>query len=77
MQAAITLFNRLTETEKVGLRMASPGTIDHLAHTSYLGDLRNVDPQERTAVLTEVAALANLQFVTVGSSHEFGKTWLF
>jgi len=77
MQAAITLFNRLTEVEKIGLRMASAGTIEHLAATVYQGDLRNTNPVERAAVLTETAALAQLQFVAAGASNEFGRTWLY
>jgi hypothetical protein len=77
MQAAITLFNRLTEVEKIGLRMATPGTIEHLADTVYRGDLRDVEPAERAAVLTETAALAQLQFVAAGASNQFGRTWLY
>ncbi len=77
MEAAIKLFNRLTEVEKIGLRMATPGRIEYLADAEYRGDLINVEKSERPAVLTETAALAKLQSAARSADLSFGQTWLF
>ena len=77
MEAALKLFARLSEVEKIGLRGATPGRIEYLADTHYQVDMYGLSLDERTAILTEVQALANLQSATASKSLAFGATWAF
>lgn len=78
MEAAIKLFNRLTEVEKIGLRRATPGAIEYLADTAYRVDLTHIAPAERPAVLTEAQALCNLASAAKEAETGFdGVTWKY
>lgn len=77
MEAAITLFNRLTEVEKMRLRSASPDRIEYLADTAYLGDLNGKPFEERVAIVIETTALVNLEFASKSMHPTFGLTWKF
>ena len=77
MQAALKLFGRLTEVEKIALRAASPGRLEYLANTAFLSDLPAIPFDERVAIVAEAAALSNLQSSSRAASLEFGQTWLY
>jgi hypothetical protein len=78
MEAAVKLFNRLTEVEKIGLRGATPGRVEYLADTAFLGDLVNELAGDRALILTEVQALCNLELASKVADAGFsGVTWKF
>lgn len=78
MQLATKIFDRLTETEKMVVRGASPDRLDYLADTSHRSDMPNTTFDERCAVMKEVHALCALEFATKSASPGFtGVTWKF
>jgi len=78
MEAAVKLFNRLTEVEKIILRGATPGRIEYLADVNYRGDLLAVPSAERAAVLTETQALCVLAAAEKSADAGFdGVTWKY
>jgi hypothetical protein len=78
MQQAITLFNRMSEVEKIRVRFASADRLDFLGETNHRSDLPDTTFEQRSAVMTEVAALCVLEFATKGQDVSFtGATWKF
>lgn len=78
MEAAVKLFNRLSEVEKIALRAASSATIEYLSDTYYRGDLYAISASECRLVLSEAQALCNLQFAAKSKDLGFnGVTWKF
>ena len=64
MNAALSIFNRLTVNEMIALRRATQDGIAHLAQNAYRGDMiiREIADADREAVLTEVQTLVNENF---------------
>lgn len=62
MQRATKVFNRLSENEKIRLRVAGPDRLAYLARADFLVDLVELPHEEATLILTEVQALCHLQF---------------
>jgi hypothetical protein len=77
MQQATIIFGRLSEVEKMQLRRASPGTVEHMADTVYRVDMPALPFEERVAILTEVQAIAKLAFAANSAREDFSKTWAF
>jgi hypothetical protein len=71
MQSAVSLFNRLTEGEKIELRRASQDRIKYLADATFLVDLINVPALDREAIVIEAKALCDLQFSEHGAKTTF------
>lgn len=71
MQKATTIFARLSEVEKIKLRMASPSVVEHLANTSFVVDMPDLAFEDRTAVLTEVQAIAALAFASHSARTDY------
>lgn len=72
MEKATRIFARMSEGEKATLRMANAGRIEYLANTAYLADLPLETHDERHVVLTEVYALAMLEFATKSARRDYG-----
>ncbi len=78
MQQATKIFNRMTEIEKIEVRGATPGRLDHLADTDFRVDMPLATFDERCAVLKEVHALCMLEFAAKSNTTVFsGVTWKF
>lgn len=65
------LFNRLSEGEKIELRMASSARQEHMAYNNFRTDLIAVDPQDKLLVVEEVVAMCKLQFANISDRMEF------
>lgn len=72
MQQAMSIFQRLTEVEKITLRLSTDDGIGHLANTSFVVDMPNASPQDRTATLKEVQAIAMLTFAAASARTDYG-----
>ena len=78
MQLATKIFLRMTEMEKIQVRGASHGVLDHLAETSFRSDMPLQSFDERTAVMREVQSLCLLEFANKSQVKDFsGVTWRF
>jgi predicted NAD/FAD-binding protein len=78
MQAATTLFNRLTEVEKSILRSGTAGQIEHLSDTVYRSSLPGTTFDQRVVTVAEAQALCLLEFSTKSARESFiGVTWKF
>jgi hypothetical protein len=51
---ATQLYNRLSDVERIRVRTATPGQLEHLAVTAFTADLPGVNSADATALLTEV-----------------------
>lgn len=65
MQQAQRLFARLSEAEKIQLRGATVGGLEHLGETFHRSDLPDLTLDERAAILVEVQALCFLEATTI------------
>lgn len=82
MNTAELLFARLTEVEKIRLRMAADGAIEQLAHDSYGPELKNmgVDLEQKVATIATLRDMAHAEFAAPyvpNGELAFGKTWKF
>lgn len=68
------LVNRLTEVEKLMIRAASIGTLDHLFDTHYKNEISALDPR---AVFAEAVDLIQDQHRRTAAQDLFGLTWKF
>lgn len=77
MDKAQQLFNRLTESEKISLRLATTGTVEYMADT-FRSDLPNHTFEERVAALHLVKARCVAEFAEKSQRMGFsGVTWKF
>lgn len=77
MLAAVKIHSRLTEVEKIILRGASPGKLEHLALTRFNCDFPLVKDEEKIDTIKQVLSMCELEDAVKSASNEFGKTWLF
>lgn len=79
MKQAMTIFNRLTEVEKIQIRAAQNiNRIEWLANTQHLSDMPLETFDERVSTLVEVQALCFLDFKTKSQNADFtGVTWKY
>ena len=78
MQQAKTIFDRLTEVEKLDLRGATPGRVEYLADTDFRVDMPLMSFEDRAQTMIEVQALCILEFASKGKTTDFSSvTWKF
>jgi hypothetical protein len=78
MDTAQWLFNRLTESEKISLRGASPGAVEYMADDSFRSDLPTHPFEERVAILQQVRELAIAELRVKSQRSGFSEvTWKF
>lgn len=77
MNSALPIFTRLSNVEKSALRVATEGTVEHLANTSFVVDMPTLSHDERFAVLAEVKALVMLEFSVNSSRTDYGPNMAF
>ena len=62
---------RLTEVERMKIRMSSPAQLEHLLHTAFTSDMIDLPK------LLEAAKLVKEDFAARSKETHFGLTWRF
>jgi hypothetical protein len=73
MDFATKLYHRLSATEKLKLRAATPGAVDYLAQTEFVVDLIEIPKTERLGVMLKVQSLVDEAWKQHAATDTFGR----